>query len=388
MWSRRIVAFNFVWTLVSCHVEDGKVSRGPDAHDATTRPVKAHGDANSGQEPSDGKMAPAGEDPDDLAPYLLTHSVAKKLLDPLFLPVHLLPETDRVARDSFPKLAPVETYFRRFIREAIALDPFKPGREITVIVTDDTEINVRMDGWGQMTVNSAAVAEVSTTGLLATFCHELGHSARNHNYLIVNDPIVRTAEAQSVDEITAYWNDQFDKSRGIYTHDANRYAKLAEKYQESVKGASTFLRLVESEADVAGGRICGNLGMAIESYIEAMADVLDGIDRQAAETARVESLKDGDQLSVENERLFVWSFLFRYDDHPTTKERLGQLRRLSDIVAAERASRDFAGSWMKDYTEIRRTTGAGAALSGTGLGKAIAHSLDGSIVIRIRLPLN
>jgi hypothetical protein len=325
-------------------------------------------------------------DPADLAPYLLTHADAARLFAPLVLEEKLASDDGKLDVEPFAAMRPVEAYIDRFLKKALAQKELKPGRTVQVIVTDDAEVNASMDGWGRMVVNSAIVESAGVDSILATLCHELAHSARNHavaDEALFDDPIA--------EEIAAYWESHYDADRLTYVHDEAAYKALVKRAAKFLRRVSVAYRRSESEADVAGARICEHLGMPVSKFRNA-AHALFAVIAAAHDGGSDEGLVAPERLEdglvfedVPNDGAFLWSYLLGFDDHPGDAEREQQLARLADAIELkEGRPSDLYVSWTKGFTAARGKR-PGLSLGDTRApARILGRSSDGDVVVRSR----
>lgn len=321
------------------------------------------------------------EDEEGLESYLLTHAAAEALIAKPFLSAKTLPnEIEKPSITSAANGKAVEDFLRNFIDDVVDIKELQATRDIKTRLIDDETLNAAMDGWHRMTVNSGIVtAEDTESALLATICHELGHSARNHGYFSYfpekdSQPGIVAAEGVLV-EMTEYWQGQY--SDGVYRHDQAKYQELWEKWKKVEKAYSADTKRMESEADAVGTYICGHLGLSVDEMIESEGRVLG---EDSPFDLEPTDLQDGDEVDVDNEIDFVFTYLFPSDSHPQPSERLAQLDRLADVLAPKDAAEPgMYRRWQEDYPVAREET-----LDAMGLSLTSRLASSHRVVGRVR----
>jgi Zn-dependent protease with chaperone function len=262
----------------------------------------------------------------------------------------------------------VRQYVEEFLNKALAIEPLRPGRTVTVHVLDDDAINAYADGYQNVEVNTGYLKNIDAQPFLATLCHELAHSAKNHVVKRLDFQLAAglTADIAAFDaESKAFFEKQYDAAKGVYTHDAAGWRKVDALWQKIAPRVGAFSKRTESEADIVGAMICGHLGMSPDRFIEGYREEAQVIERIYGRSSRDDvtgaaQLKDGETFKFPSDAMF--SFLFPVDSHPTDDEREAQLRRVEAIIQRHyEEGQGFFSEFVAEYQ--RRARGIGLGLT-------------------------
>lgn len=279
----------------------------------------------------------------------------------LLLPYVQPPEADAFANDA--NVATGLEAYREFLQQALSegmqLRPLAPGRALKLRILKDASFNATMDSYQKMRVYTGYLTQGTPSGLIATMCHEIAHSARNHG-MLKRKPGSAVEAIQT--KIEKYLVQQYDVATSRYTHDKVAYLALRKEWDAGpAQTLGTLNKRTESEADIIGGMICGAFGMSAELYRQGFIDERDSLGRgiallpgtaaagtgtalslglPARSTFRMDGGSASDPKSIETGSTFVldysstYSFLFPVDSHPSYLERIDQLDRLKAGIDA------------------------------------------------------
>jgi predicted Zn-dependent protease len=186
--------------------------------------------------------------------------------------------------------------------------------------------------------------------MLAIVCHELAHSALNHSFKTFkkfDDPNITAA----FDARDTYMTAHYDEARGVYRHERAAYAAAVQRFSAGTGELSVFDRREESEADVVGGMLCGQMGMPVKTYANLLIGFLRKVDAAVGGSGGAEvkpgDMTDGEELQVSKDS--AQAFTFPLDDHPTNDERAAQLQRLADTIGKRYAQAGYAEEWARNW---------------------------------------
>lgn len=371
---------------------------------------------------------PAGDDPAAAAPpppievpdgadAALTASRSGYLFEPADvdqLGKLVLPFIDIKAQsDSSTVVAKYESY-RIFIGKeletAMAGVKLKPGRSFTINVNDNESQNAAMGGDQVLLINTGLLETMSVDGFVATLCHEIAHSVRNHAYhshKFFN-------ESESSRDIETYVGKHYDTTKGEYKHDKAAYTKARKAWDAVAKDYGLAQKRRESEADVIGAVVCGKFGMAFDKYKQGIADLVSGtrfggvVNKEGGSSATTgtnapgangpgapageddfpppdsetvgppeiflagdgsgdtdpKDLADGSTLKVPASDIIDILFPLAPDSHPTPEERTEQLERLRQKL---QSANDFDAMFYKNMVAKLESGTSGA--DPTALGR-------------------
>jgi Zn-dependent protease with chaperone function len=272
----------------------------------------------------------------------------------------------------------VRGYVEEFLNRALAIAPLAPGRTVTVHVLDDDAINAYADGYQNVEVNTGYLKNIDAQPFLATLCHELAHSAKNHVVKRIDFQLAAglTPDLNAFDEASkAFFAKQYDTAKGVYTHDVDGWRRVDALWQKVAPRIGAFSKRTESEADIVGAMICGQLGMSPDRFIDGYREEAQVIERIYGRSSRDDvtgpaQLKDGETFKFPSDAMFT--FLFPTDSHPTDDERESQLKRLEPII--QRHYDESQGFYQEFLAEYQRRA------RGVGLGLADANAQDWTLL--------
>lgn len=281
------------------------------------------------------------------------------------------------------EFGPFRTFTEKFLNDVMALEDLTPGRKIEVEVMDADYLNAFADGFQRVVVTLGALRAVEAVPMLAVVCHELAHSSKNHSQKrVAYEEIELKAETDVFyNEAEAYFGKTYDKAKKRYKHDLAAYTQVRKLWDALTPRLAEVSKRNESEADILGGMICGELGMPPDDYERGHREFMtlgDQLDAQGSKPGRIRSaadLKDGDvgQGTVAD----LFQLLFPRDSHPSNAERDAQLKRTRDVYAAHfDKTRQLYKDWLREY---ERTT-KGMGLTGFDLRELSRAQSKSSII--------
>jgi Zn-dependent protease with chaperone function len=267
-------------------------------------------------------------------------------------------------QDADPGIPRYTNYMEENLAAAMRIQALAPGRNFHVFVAQAEFSNAFDTGFATIQINGPTATTIPGSALIPAICHEMAHSAQNHlvarwQYLTSGEYAPAYAEMSKL--ATEYLNAHYNPTTGVYVHDVAAYDAVRQVYESAAGQAiGAFIKRQESTADILGGMICAEMGMAPADYISGMRTVFSAID--AVDNRVLPSfvkprlnLPDGATLTLDEPELS--SVIRSMDDHPTTDERLSQLTRLSSYLDSHLNPQvGVATTWIDGYEAHQPTT--------------------------------
>jgi hypothetical protein len=297
-------------------------------------------------------------DESTLAPYLFKRDdfqKIKKIVDP-YKPV---------ASGSVPSVRNGKNlvqFIESTINGAMKMSVHAPGRKFKVSIVDSKDMNAFMTGDSRMGLHLGTIAKSDENEILAVICHEMAHSARNHAYRSAQEPNVRLPR-KLLNQLNNYIGTQFDRNRATYVHNEKDYILLKKEWDEAIFEFETLAKKDESEADLIGAKICGNMGMDAQLYHNSIVSLF----KKAGGDARPLKIKDGSTFANVTQNA-MFKVLFPIFKHPTHEERDQQLSRLKSLLKTSSLDQDstFYKSWIAGVEDpLEKARGKNLSLTNT-----------------------
>lgn len=305
------------------------------------------------------------------AAYLLTDEDAtglERLIDPYKNPAGRIADTigQNTQRTGDSGARTYLRFVEAALRDAMALPPFAGGRTFDVVLMLSRFPNAMADAWQHVVITTPAIDLASDAQMLAILCHEMAHSTLNHLYDRAGRQAEtpRSAREKAENAVARYIRKTYDTQSRTYRHDRAAYDTARDAVDAARDpGVTAFAMRQESEADVAGGMICAELGLEPATFREGLEAFF-----AAARAKAPDYLPDGKRASeladgavVRGISLFdLTTYLFSVQDHPKDDERTQQLDRLDEHLQRHyHADVAVARRWLDGYDAARAGVTAG-----------------------------
>jgi hypothetical protein len=338
-----------------------KEARSDDENNSDNADKKTDGDNSKNPGGPQSADQPKGQDVEidesTLPPYLFRRNEfqkIKKIVDP-YKPV------SSASIPSMRNSANLVRLIESTINEAMKMPVHAPGRKFKVSIVDSKSMNAFMTGDSRMGLNLGTIQKSDNNEILAVICHEMAHSARNHIYQSSQEEDVRLP-SKLVNRLNSYIGAQFDRNRATYTHDEEGYVPLRKEWDEAISEVETSAKKAESEADLIGAKICGNMGMDTQMYEKSLISFL----KKASGNARPLKLRDGSTFTGASPKA-VFQALFPIIEHPTNEERGEQISRLKSLLKTSTSDQNqkLYESWLAEVQEpLDEARGKSLSLTG------------------------
>lgn len=234
-----------------------------------------------------------------------------------------------------------------FVNQGMQRPALQPGRQFKVFVIQDESENA--SARGNLIFNSGLLKVASERSAAMILCHESAHEARNHG--VATDRAIETLMARE-DSLAlrfgslyqSYLSQQFKDK--VYTHNKQTFSALKDAWLELTAELSAISRRNESEADIAGFKICTEFGFTLEELIDGYYGFFEPkIDLPSEPQIEEKSypLKD-----VEPGAFLAELLMAHVQTHPSPRERLAQQKRLFPAYT-DAVTTDVADSWRSGY---------------------------------------
>ncbi|MCX6130405.1 MAG: M48 family metalloprotease [Proteobacteria bacterium] len=362
--SNQLFVLAYVLVLLSCNgsktsrrvpAEQSAIAANPQTSGQTMPPSS---DPNQGK-PSDSDPSNQGKPSsgEALPPYLMSLEQAQAittLIEPYQRPPFQEEPLPGVVSTNYSQL---RSFIENFSNKVFLLPNLKPGRTFKVTIMEDEVFNASADGFQNIFINTGLVKTAGSLGSLEVVCHEMAHSSKNHS---LKNPENMLSEAQKNtlnqfhSKLDAYMNLAFDAAAGVYTHDRAQYLQLRQQWDQVGPELSNFFKHNKSEADVVGGMICAELGLAPIELLTAMKEnnkLAEGLLAEQSKQEDPTKIPDKTRINMTREEAesFVQYFLFPLASHPTDVEREKQIERVTPAIELRyRSVQTLVSEWKTE----------------------------------------
>jgi hypothetical protein len=234
-----------------------------------------------------------------------------------------------------------------FVNQGMQHSALQPGRQFKVFVIQDESENA--SARGNLIFNNGLLKVASERSAAFILCHEAAHEARNHGVSTERAFEKLLAREDSLalrfgSLYQSYLDQQFKDE--VYTHSKRTFDTLKDVWLELTAEVSAISRRNESEADIAGFKICTEFGFTLEELIDGYFAFFEPKIDSPSEPQIEETsypLK-----GVEPATFLAELLMAHVKSHPTPKERILQQKRLFPSYT-DAASTVVADTWRSGY---------------------------------------
>lgn len=333
------------------------------------------GNSDDAKPSTDEKEADLVVDEGTLPNYLFKRADLEKLTK-IVEPYRPVPSPNLSSVRSAASLA---QFIESTVNDAMKLPEHSPGRKFKVSIIDSKVMNAFMTGDSRMGLHVGTIAKSDESEILAVICHEMAHSARNHVYQSTQDPEARIP-SRLANRLDSYLRTQFNRTSGTYVHDEDVYSDLRKDWNEAISEVEETAKRAESEADLIGAKICGNMGMDVKLYHKSLISFL----KKAGGSGRQLRLKDGSTFTNVSQKT-IFNLLFPIIEHPSTEERDQQIARLKSLLRTPNSDggKKLFKSWLEGAPEpLEEARGKGLGLRNDMVaGLSLRDEKTGEIIV-------